>query len=448
MPKIHLILLGLFSLILIQCKPHNRLGRFESPDLNAELSAQLSSIILPVELPLRTLGNTLNKELTDVLYEGKIDDYYVRIEKALPIKLSMEDSFIFHHLTANIMAEENYWITNIKARGQLKINFKTQLSISPDWSVASNTELIAYDWTDKPKIEVGPFQFPIKKMANQALEASKRLLTNSIDQYIRNELPLKNQVLSTWNQIQRPILLDEKEQYWLALNPRGIQMSSFQISDDKLQTHLIIPAMPEVFIGQNPKKVNFTNLPKLKFSNFSAQEKQIVHFPFTLPFQSIEKLAQRQILNKTYYHKGKQLKVAAVHCQEKKGLLNILLTIEGDLNGQLDLLGTPYYSLEEQHIFIDDIRFRLRTKNLIHKTLAGFYKKYLKAEIKNASIIPLKDRFAQLEKEVNRMLDANPIYEDLLFKGQFSPFFFSNFTINEKGIQVILSSETIFVLQN
>jgi len=84
--------------------------------------------------------------------------------------------------------------------------------------------------------------------------------------------------------------------------------------------------------------------------------------------------------------------------------LSLNVTVSGSFDGDIVLLGVPYYDSFNKMLRVKDIDFELRTSNVLHKAAAWIMKGKIKNELGKAMEFPLKDKLKEAQDEIDRQV--------------------------------------------
>ena len=147
---------------------------------------QTSIINLYADLEVSQLESRINEQLDSVLYQDTSfvdnsgDNLKFKAWKDGDVKLKFELNELSWELPLRISIQKGMklfgynvpLVDSWKYTGQIKLRYKTQLTINRDWSIKTVTKSDGYVWTKKPSVNIGGFDLPVTLIANLFLPAN------------------------------------------------------------------------------------------------------------------------------------------------------------------------------------------------------------------------------------------------------------------------------------
>jgi hypothetical protein len=174
----------------------------------------LSRISIPVNILLEDLVQQLNQELgSKALFEDYSyddnggDGLMLNAWKSQNITLFASGNTIKYRVPVRLWMKKKLFFGEAEADGELALGFKTNYQVNPDWTLSTKTEVEYHEWLQSPKLKTGLGSIGIETLSNLALSYSKNKLAGKLDELIRQNVSIKEQVASAWNSVQDPVLL-------------------------------------------------------------------------------------------------------------------------------------------------------------------------------------------------------------------------------------------------
>ena len=156
---------------------------------------------------------SINAKMSGNLYEdysysdNNSDGLMMTARKSQDVTLHLSGNTIKYRIPLNLWMKKKLVIGEAEAEGNIALGMKTTYKINEDWSLTTQTEVEYHEWISKPILKTGLGNLNIEPIANIALGRSKKKLTQTIDQYIGQQLSLKPYVQEAWTALQAPVLL-------------------------------------------------------------------------------------------------------------------------------------------------------------------------------------------------------------------------------------------------
>ena len=227
-----------------------------------EYKAPVSHVVVPIELSLREIETQLNAQLNGLIYDDTDyeDGVLMKVWKVSPILLSMKGEDIVYEVPIKIWAkikwEINQFGLNISdeftADASLRMTFNTKLKIGVFWKLEPQTSLQKYDWIQKPVITGGSISMPITFIADRVIKSQQKVITESIDNEIKNQVELRKYVEEGWNAMHQPIQVYENPTAWLRIRPSAIFFTSLSGDKDYARASIRIDGVTDTSVGKKP----------------------------------------------------------------------------------------------------------------------------------------------------------------------------------------------------
>lgn len=410
---------------------------------------RVSSISLPISISVEEITNLINNTVKGTIYEDKSytdnnnDQLKVKVDKKGNIKLTaLTNNRILIEVPLDIWASKGYGAlgkyTYQDTKFGVVMKFISSLEFKPNWTLDSKTKTYGFEWTEKPVLNFGSVKLPIASLIESTLTEQQTKFTSVIDDKIKESFDLKPYLLQIWNQFLEPMEISPEYKTWLKISPQTVYMTPMVIYKDVIKTTIGLDLFSETYIGIKPKPAS----PLMTFPNFLPKEKISNEFNIkttaNITFQEASALAKAQFLNKEFVltSEKNKVKITDIKVYSEKDKIVIEAQTEGEVKGTAIIKGTPIYDALGQKITLTDIDFRLKTKNLLQKTLSLLFEGKITRMIERDYGIPLKD----IE------LNARQSLEDAFNKEHYPGIFLKGKVLDLKPTQFLLSDQAITVV--
>jgi hypothetical protein len=189
----------------------------------------LSRVNIPIKLDVAALEQSINRQLTGVLYEDDDfndgDNMKLRAVKKGDIRLQIDSQQIKYHVPLILWIQYDAGITLLEANGDIELDMTTNFEVMPDWHVRTTTELTDYQWTREPKLRLGITSIPVGRVLDIFLRNGRGFLTRQIDDLVARNLEPETIVRDVWKQMFQPMLVSEEYNTWLVVNPERLALT-------------------------------------------------------------------------------------------------------------------------------------------------------------------------------------------------------------------------------
>lgn len=397
--------LAAFALLLCSCgasKPVRPMEEYE-----ALFRERVSVINIPIDLSIAEIEGLLNRQLSGILYEDNNlrdgDKMMVRATKQDDIKLGIDSQAVTYRIPLDLWVKYDLGISTAEARGQIVLDFKTGFDLDRNWEIRTFTELTGYRWQQKPRIKVGFVDLPVGMIADVVLRNSSRRIANSIDDLVKDQLKLRDQVEAAWAEMFKPTLVSEEYRTWLTVDPQYIGMSPIEMSRNRITSTIYIESKPKVKIGQRPDPVLPRPLPPLHISPVGNQDFTL-HLNTEISYQEAERLAKAELVGETFTYGRRAVTIQDLEFFGQGSNIVINTVLSGTYNGSIYLIGKPVYNPNKNTIDIEDLEYSLDTKNFLFRSAGWLMKSTIKNKIaENVNFLldyNLKDMQAQFQEQL------------------------------------------------
>lgn len=242
----------------------------------------VSNIAVPIYISIDDLVRNLNISLSSkALYEdysyednGK-DDLMLNAWKSQDITMYVSGNTVKYRVPVSIWVKKRLFVGEAEANGELALSFKTLFQINPDWSLTTKTDVEYHEWLKAPVLKTGLGNISIESVANLALNRSKRMLAETLDRVVNQQLSLKPYVEEVWNAVQTPVLLSEEYKMWVKTTPLSIGMTALETDTRTIKTTVEVKCNNDVTFGEKPTFRENSKVPNLTRLNTVGDDFQM-----------------------------------------------------------------------------------------------------------------------------------------------------------------------------
>jgi len=409
---------GLFLLLLFfSCKTKQPL--LMSDKVTEEEKEQQSSFYIPILLSKNELERTLNNRVDGTIFENEITEgsLQIAVKKVDSIKIDVRDTSILYKVPLYISVKKELLLTDLEAEGDIILDFKTDYTLNPDWTITTLTQIADYKWIKEPKAKVLGFKVPVKAIAERVLNFTAKNVTDAIDKQVNESFALKELALQAWNLLQKPMLVSEQYDSRFKFTPTGLAISPFKTKKDTIISMLFVQGFTQVGVGKQTNFQSDTPLLPLQIDYFDPNNKLKLNILSEIPFKEAENIALKNFRGEEYGFGKKKIVVEDIKLERDGKLLAISVLTSGDYTGWLLLKGIPSYNKKKNQLEIKDIEFSLDTKNFLLKSAKWLFNGLLINKLEGSMIYPLAEDLLMLKKQLQNQLTNYKIQEGIFLNG-------------------------------
>jgi hypothetical protein len=307
-------------------------------------------------------------------------------------------------------------LADVEAEGKIKLAMSTVYNVMPDWSIEAKTELVKYEWLDKPKVKLGFVEFPVEKIADIVIERSKHTITERIDAEISKTKELRKQVEKAWEKIKEPILLSEKDSLWVLLSPKTIGLSTPVSSQDSIESNIYVECKPIISVGVKTEIDSLFPLPEMQWKE-DGENKFTINLLTEISYEEAERLAKEYAVGKTFTEGSRSITIEDLKLYGQEDKLVVDAQVTGSYKGSIYLIGKPVLNQAENVLELEDFDYELKTKNFLVNSLGWLVKKGFKKTLEEKMKFPLQDNLEKIKNTVQEQLKERELTNGIKVKG-------------------------------
>lgn len=406
-----------------------------------------STINIPIRIHLSEINRVINESVKGLIYED--NSYNNNNNDQSKVKVWKDGNIeILGGKKQNLIIKVPLKIWTKKGIGKFGVytyqetTFKTEMFFSSkvelknDWQISLTTIPKGFKWIQKPILDFGVVKIPVTSIVEKSLKEEQAKFCTTIDENADKELHFKKQASLAWNQFNEPILISEEYNTWLKITPLKLNVTPLIFYRNAIDFKIGLDVYSETFIGEKPTKSiaktieNLHFVPEIK-DEFSLQTTA------NISYEEATRLAREMFLNEEYNLKGKKVKITDIQVSGEDEKIIITATTKGALNGISTISGTPVYDEEKKKIVLANSKFKLKTKNILHKALAFVFKRKIVKKIEDEYGIPTDELESEAKKSLMKNLNKE-YYKGLKTIGKVTHLKPSNVVLNNIGITIVI----------
>ncbi len=416
---------------------------------NTEIETPLiSTLTIPVNISVDDLVRSLNARLSGrALYEDYSytdngnDGLMMNAWKSQDISLFFSGNTIKYRLPLKLWIKKDLFMgTAAEAEGELALNFKTTFSINPDWSISTQTDVEYHEWISRPVLKTGLGNISVETLANLALNRSKKTLSQTLDQFVSQQINLRPYLQEAWTAIQEPILMDSLYEMWVKTTPVGIAMTPITTYNNAIRAKIAVDCLNDVTFGQKPYFRENSNLPNLRMIQEAPDDYQ-VRIATDVPFPEAERLAKNMMIGQVFESGKKKVKVEDIQLWGNNDKVVVNTRLSGSFKGNIYFIGRPEFNPLKNQIEIKDLDFQVDTRNFLYRSASWIFQGPIKNQMKKAMTFPMEENIRALKASVQESLNYYEIQPGVVLTGTVDSVTVENTRVTPTSIRVNLFSK-------
>lgn len=408
---------------------------------------------MPVRIPLAEVSNIVNASVKDLIYEDNSftdnnnDQFKIKVWKTRPIRLvGGTKQNLLIEVPLKIWAEKGVGTLGVysyqNTTFETVMYFNSQISFLNNWTVITKTAPNGFKWVTKPVLDYGKIKIPITTIVETNLKKQQAEFCKTMDEMMAKQLNFQEYAVMAWNQFSQPFHVSEEYNTWLKITPVSINITPLVFYGNAIDANIGIDTYSETFTGKKPAAS-----PLIKtVTNFNAvqtlPQKFLLQTTANVPFSEATAIAKNMFLNKEFdFREGKsKVKITDVKVYQQDDRVMIEATTEGAVEGTSYISGIPVYDGTKRKIVLADTRFKLKTKNILHKTGTVLFQGKIVKMIEEEYGIPTAEIEDTSRKSIEEAFNKE-YYKGLKMKGKVFSLKPSKILLNPAGITAVIDTE-------
>lgn len=417
-----------------------------------------SSVTMPLKIPLIEISNVINATVPQLIFtddsytDNNNDQFKVKVWKTRPIRLVGGTSQNLRiEVPLKIWAEKGIgtfgMYTYQNTTFETVMYFNSQLTLNSNWTITTKTAPMGFKWVTKPVLDFGKIQVPISALIESSLAKQQSDFCKTIDGMMQQRLNFQPYVLMAWNQFSEPFSISEEYNTWLKISPQNIHVSPLVFYGNQIEVNIGVDTYSETFTGAKP-----SSSPIIKtIPNFTAvstlPQRFLLQTTANIPFAEAQKIAQKIFLNRSFdFHDDKsKIKITGIDVYEDKDRMMLEVQMDDAVQGTAFISGVPVYDEAKRKIVLKDTKFRLKTKNILHKAATLLFHGKIVKMIEQEYGIPTAEIEDSSRKSIEQSFSKS-YYQGLKMQGKVFGLKPSQILANAGGITVVIDTEAQLML--
>lgn len=378
---------------------------------------QTSIINLHADLEIAKLEALINTQVDSLLYEDKSfldkggDNLMLKAWKDGRIKMTFEDDVLSWEIPLRVNLKKTYslLVLNIpfadmlEANGEIYLKFLTKLSVNRDWSIQTETSPNGYDWIKKPSIKIAGFEVPVKTAADVLLYANLDSYSKEIDKAIAGSFDLRKFAEKGWQMMFEPFKVPGDYNAWLSITPYSISLLPVKGSEGFVRFRTAVTSDVECLLDKKPQSGKVTALPTIQPLELQGDTFRI-NLLTDIPYPTIERITMEMVRDSVYTFGSRHLSFKSFRVYGSNGRMVIETDVTGSINGTIYLTGTPEFNTSDTTLRVQNLKFDLKTKNLMTKSAKWLLNGKIERTLTKAFAIPFNTNIKEIENQLTSFL--------------------------------------------
>ncbi len=379
---------------------------------------QTSIINLYADLEISQLEARINGQLDSVLYQDTsfVDDNGGHLKfkawKDGDVKLNIEQNELSWELPLRVSIHKGVklfgynlpMVDSWEYAGQIKLRYKTKITINRDWSIKTITKSNGYVWTKKPVVKIGGIDFPITLIANLFLPSNLESFAQQIDELIAKGFDYRGVAEEVWRKMFDPFKIPGNYNAWLSVTPYSVSLVPIEGSAGHIRLGAAITSDVECLLDNVPPSGKVTALPNIQSLKLPSDTFKI-NLLTDIPYTTINRMITEEMGDSTFVFGTRRIKFETFRVYGTNDRMAVETTVSGSIRGTLYLTGIPYFNPEDTTLRIKDLKFDIKTRNLMMRSAKWLFSGKIERKIARSVVIPFKSNISETEKQLSHFFN-------------------------------------------
>jgi len=379
---------------------------------------QTSIINLYADLEVTQLESRINEQLDSVLYQDTSfidnngDNLKFKAWKDGDVKLKYELNELSWELPLRVSIQKGMklfgynvpLVDSWQYTGQIRLRYKTQLKINRDWSIKTITKSDGYVWTKKPAVRIGGIDFPVTLIANLFLPANLQSFSQQIDDVVANGFDFRGVAEDGWRMLFNPFKIPGYNEAWLSITPYSVALVPVEGSEGHIRLGAAITSDVECLLDNVPPSGKVTALPNIQ-SLIIPSDTFKINLLTDIPYSTINRMITEEMGDSTFVFGKRRIKFETFRVYGTNDRMAVETRVSGSIKGTLYLTGVPYFNPGDTTLRIKDMKFDIKTRNLMMSSAKWLFSGKLERMITRSVVIPFKSNISETEYQLSRFFN-------------------------------------------
>lgn len=383
---------------------------------------QTSIINLYADLEIPKLEQLINGQLDSVLYDDNSfddnngDNLKFKAWKDGDVRLSFEEGELSWELPVRVSFQKGMkffgynvpMVNSWEYTGQIRLRFKSKLAINRDWSIKTTTISDGYVWTKKPAVKIGGVDIPVTLIANILLPANLKTFSQQADDVVANSFDFRGFAEAGWQMLFNPFKIPGSYDAWLSITPYSVALVPIQGSAGHIRLGAAITSDVECLLDNVPYSGKVTALPNIQPLKVLSDTFK-VNLLTDIPYTTINRMIKEQLGDSTFVFGKRRIRFETFRVYGSNERMAVETTVSGSIKGTLYLTGIPYFFAEDTTLRIKDLKFDMKTKNLMMSSAKWLFNGKIERMIARSVAIPFKSNISDIDLQISRFFKHYPL---------------------------------------
>jgi hypothetical protein len=221
---------------------------------------------------------------------------------------------------------------------------------------------------------------------------------------------------------------------WLTMTPYSVSLLPVKGTHGNIHFRTAVASDVECLLDKQPPPGKVSALPSIQPLETESDTFRI-NLLTDIPYATIERMTLEEVRDSVYDFGGRRLKFESFHIYGSNGLMAIETRVKGSINGTICLSGTPVFNSADTTLRVKNLKFDLKTRNLMVKSAKWLMNGKIERSLTNAIAIPFNSNVREIEKQLSAYLNHFQLGYGFELKGKLSRLSVSELMLTPESVK-------------
>jgi hypothetical protein len=414
-----------------------------------------SVISIPLAIQPSFLENIVNNQLNKILYQNDsirvipgISNAALTVYRADRINIGLLGDELQYKIPLRLVVRVGVGVSALgydlhqyqNIETTIALRMRSTITIDTAWGLATRTVIDGYDWISNPVIKVAQLTIPFTPVADLVLSSLKGKLGKIVDTSVKNNLALKTLFAPYWEQMQRPLLVNDTFNLWLKLTPQALSITQLRGQSGYLAASIGMKTIAQTYWGNPPKVDTIVPLPPLTIRP-SIQGGFCLNLYSEMPYSQAQKISRQILCGKEQKIGGKKIIVEDIWLNGDGGLMRIDAKLSGAFKGTVTLIGRPHFDELTSEFSVVDVGFDMSTRSVLLSTARWMLNGAIQKKIEESLKVPLEGELTKSRSVLNSSLSSFKPVDYVTFVGSIDSLRVRGFSLSPESMNLAVQAQ-------
>ncbi len=373
---------------------------------------QLSKLFLQVYIDKIEFKTTLENIIQNRFVNQKpiqVNGFDLEITAFEDFNLHIKDSILSYNFTIKLNLKSSK-LSGVGGLAKVKLNLDTNFNISEDWKLTTKTYLKEHEWIEKPVMKLKILSIPSTGILELLIGAFDDKMCSEIDKLVQKGSDLKKFIDPVLESLKNPLEIERISNFNFNIKPNNLKIHMDEYSDKFIRVKIFSGSELVVKVKELNSSNIFQDLPSISYEDFDVLGSRFL-IDAEINHAELSEILINEL--KEFNIKGKKVNFEKIRIETADEKLHLEVELSGDIKGTVFLNFEPVFNEEEQFVKLEDLKFKLESKQLFVRTTSWLFKKEIERQLAKYAKIDLRQILNNIKFSTNKTLEDKELYPGL-----------------------------------